>query len=96
MKVLVACLEDKQYEYQGPAGHLHQSTTWPHFWMPCVIGDDWLQRVNCQVRAAPVDVRQLDGCMFVLYETRKDAVSFATWIPEALAAVEHGYRTMRG
>ena len=96
MKVLVACLEDKAFEYQGHAGQLHHSPVWPHFWMPCVRGDDWLQRVNCQVRPPPVDVRLLDACMFVLYESRQDAEAFAAWVPEALAAVEHGYRTMRG
>lgn len=96
MKVLVACLEDKAFEYQGPAGQLNQSSTWPHFWMPCVMGDDYLQRVNCLVEATPVDVRLLDGCMFVLYQERKDAEAFAAWIPDALASVDHGYKTMRG
>lgn len=34
--------------------------------------------------------------MFVLYQSRQDAEDFCAWIPEALAAVEHGYRIMRG
>ncbi|MBA2964682.1 MULTISPECIES: hypothetical protein [Ramlibacter] len=96
MRVLVACLEDKSFEFKGNAGQLNQSATWPYFWMPCVMGDDYLQRANCLVEAVPVDVRLLDGCMFVLYQARKDAEAFAAWIPDALAAVEHGYRTMRG
>jgi hypothetical protein len=96
MKVLVACLEDKAFEFQAHAGDLHHSAAWPHFWMPCVRGDDWFQRVSLLSRAAPVDVRQLDGVMFVLYQSRQDAEAFATWVPEALAEVERGYRTMRG
>jgi hypothetical protein len=95
MKISVVCLEDKSFEYQGAAGQLNQSPTWPYFWMPCVIGDDYHQRVNCQVKAAPVDVQLLEGRMFITYQSRQDAEAFAAWIPEALAAVEQGYRTMR-
>jgi len=96
MKLLVACLEDKAFEYQGPTGQLNSSPTWPYFWMPCVMGDDYLQRVNCMVKEAPLVVRVLDGNMFILYQSRVDAEAFAAWIPEALTAVDYGYRTMRG
>lgn len=96
MKVLVACLEDKAFEYQSHAGDLNHSSAWPHFWMPRVMGDDWFQRANCPLRSPPVDVRRLDDCMFVLYQSRHDAEAFSAWIPEALGAVERGYRTMRG
>lgn len=64
--------------------------------MPCVMGDDWFHRVSFRGETSPLDVRCLDGCMFVIYQSRQDAEALAAWIPEALAAVEHGYRTMRG
>lgn len=57
MNMLVACLEDKSFEYQGSAGQLNQSSFWPYFWMPCVMGDDYLPRVNCPVKAESVDIR---------------------------------------
>jgi len=96
MKLLVACLDDRAFEYQGHADELNQSPTWPYFWMRGVMGDDWLQRVSFQGQTPPCDVRRLDDCMFVLYQSRLDAEAFSSWIPEAVAAVEHGYRTMRG
>lgn len=96
MKLLVACFEDKTFEFQGAAGDLRHSSEWPHFWMPCVMGDDWFQRVNFRSETPPLDVRSMDGCMFVLYQCRQDAEALSAWIPEALASVEHGYRTMRG
>lgn len=96
MTILVACLEDKSFEFQGHAGDLNYSDTWPHFWMRCVMGDDWFQRANCPLQTPPLYVRHLDGYMFVLFQLRTDAEAFCAWIPEALAAVDHGYRTMRG
>lgn len=77
MKVLVACLEDKAFEFQGHAGDLHHSPAWPHFWMPCVMGDDWFQRANCPLRTAPLYVRLLDANRFVLFQTRQDAEVFS-------------------
>ena len=96
MKILVACLEDKAFEYQGEVGMLNYSQTWPHFWMPCVMGDDWLQRTNCPIQAAPVDFRRLDSCAFALYASKEEAVRFVSWLAEAAEAVSAGYRTMRG
>lgn len=89
MKVLVACLEDKAFEFQGHAGDLHHSDVWPYFWMPCVMGGDWL-RVNCPLHTPPLYVRVLDAYMVVLFQTRRDAEAFSTWIPEALVPVDHG------
>lgn len=42
------------------------------------------------------DAAAFDACMFVLYQSRQDAEAFSAWFPEALAAVERGYRTLRG
>jgi hypothetical protein len=69
----VACLEDKSFEFQGVVGGLKYSPEWPYFWMRCVMGDDWLQRVSFQGSTPPPDVRTLDDCMFVLYQARQDA-----------------------
>lgn len=96
MNILVACLEDKAFEFLGAAGDLHHSDTWPCFWMPCVMGDDWFQRANCPLRTPPLYVRPLDGYIFVLFQLRTDAEAFSAWIPEALEAVDLGFRTMRG
>lgn len=96
MKVLVACLDDRAFEYQGHAGDLNHSPTWPYFWMPCVRGDDWFQRVSFQGEAPPIDVRRLEDCIFVIYQSREDAEAFSFWIPVALTEVDAGYRTMRG
>jgi hypothetical protein len=96
MKILVACVEDKTFEYRGEAGEINYSPTWPHFWMRRVMGDDWLQQVSCDVRTPPVDVRHIDSLMFVLYASRQDAEALCAWIPQALSEVQEGYRTMRG
>ena len=96
MKVLVVCLEDKTFEFQGQAGDLRHSDVWPHFWMPCVMGDDWFQRVNCPLQSPPLYVRPLDAYLLVLFQSRQDAEDLSAWIPAALAAVDQGYRTMRG
>lgn len=95
MKLLVACLEDKEFEFRAD-GVPSYSEEWPYFWMRCVMGDDWLQRVSFQGKAPPLAVRTLDDCMFVLFQERQDAEAFAAWLPGAHAAVENGYRTMRG
>ena len=95
MKLLVACLEEKAFEFRGEAGELRCSPEWPYFWMCCVMGDDYLQRVSFQGQTPPFDVRCLDDCIFVIYQFRKDAEALSAWIPEALAEVENGYRTMR-
>lgn len=96
MKVLVACLEDREFECRCEVGGLNYSQTWPHFWMPCPMGDDWLQRVSWDGQTPPLDFRSIDSVQFALFASRQDAKAFSTWLPEADAASEHGYRTMRG
>lgn len=96
MKLLVACLEDKEFEYRDEDGELRYSPEWPYFWKRCVMGDDWLQRVSFQGKTPPLDVRTIDNCMFVLCQSRQDAEALIGWFPEADAAVRHGYNTMRG
>ncbi len=96
MKVLVACVEDKMFEYRGECGELNHSPSWPYFWMRCVMGDDWFQRVNCEVQTPPIEVKQIDSLQFVLYQSRQDAEAFSAWLPKAIADVKEGYRTMRG
>lgn len=58
--------------------------------------DDWLQRFCFLGEVAPVDVRQLDDVMFVLYARLNDAQELVAWFPEAEAAARGGYNTMRG
>jgi hypothetical protein len=96
MNVLVACVEDHAFEFRCEAGELNYSPAWPHFWMRRVWGDDWFQRVSCEVSTPPVDVRHIDALQFILYASRQDAEDFCAWIPKALSAVQEGYRTMRG
>lgn len=96
MKLLIACLDDKSFEYRTEVDGLKFSQEYPYFSVPCVIGDDWLQRYCFRGEVAPVDVRQLDDVMFVLYAGRNNAQELVAWFPEAAAAVRNGYHTMRG
>ena len=66
--------------------------------MRCVMGDDWLQRVNsCAVLAfKPRLVRFSGDAVFVVWDTERQAIEFAEWLAYAREAVREGYRTMRG
>ncbi|MFO1245265.1 MAG: hypothetical protein U1E71_08810 [Ramlibacter sp.] len=96
MKVLVACLEDKSFEYTGSADGLEHSSEWPFFSMDFPRGDDWLRRLNCLSKATPVDVRKLDTAMFVLYQTCADANEFAEWLKEGREQQAYNYNHLHG
>jgi hypothetical protein len=96
MKVLVACLEDRSFEYTGVADGLQHSPEWPFFSMDFPQGDDWLRRLNCLSKVVPIDVRKLDTAMFVLYETRAGANEFSEWLRSSREQLVYNYNHLRG
>ena len=66
------------------------------FWMRCVQGDDWLQRVTSDLPFRPQLVRVTDRVAFVVVANIEEATQFMSWLAAAEEAVQHGYRTMRG
>ncbi|MCX7110098.1 MAG: hypothetical protein WCI11_10475 [Candidatus Methylumidiphilus sp.] len=96
MKVLVACIDDREFEVLVDVHELCYDRASNHFSMPCVMGDDWFQRVNCGLELNPIDVRYIDRSAFVLLGKRDEAQQFSDWLVEAEEKVVYGYRNMRG
>ena len=96
MNVLVASIEDKEYDSRARANEIGYETEKQSFSMPRPIGDDWLQRINHRPAIAPELVRIEGRTMFVVFHSLKCAQDFSAWLVSAEAEAEHGYRTMRG
>lgn len=96
MKVLISSMEAPALEIEANVSDLNYDQEKGYFWMRCVMGDDWLQRVTSSLSCPPRIVRTTDKVMFVLFDHECDSGRFAVWLDEAQAAVDYGYRTMRG
>lgn len=96
MNVLVACAEDKSYDFRMIVYDIGYEEEKTNFFMPRPIGDDWLQRINHKPNPPPELVRIQDQAFFVLFQKRKSAEAFSAWLVDAEAEAQHGYRTMRG
>lgn len=98
MRVLISSLSTEAIERDIEVGELNFEQENGNFWMRCVIGDDWLQRVNSSARLefVPKLVRHSSKVTFVVYETEGQAQKFEDWLRYAQEQVRESYRTMRG
>ena len=96
MKVLLSSIEDQTSESVAVVSEINYDREKGHFWMRCVMGDDWFQRVTSPPEHKPRIVRAADNLMFVVFDLQSESERFSIWLAEAQAAVEYGYRTMRG
>ena len=96
MIVLVASIEDKEYDSRATVHEIGYEIEKQNFSMPRPIGDDWLQRINHRPTIAPELVRIEGRTMLVVFHSLKCAQDFSAWLASAEAEAQHGYRTMRG
>ena len=96
MKVLISSIEDQTRESEAVVDELNYEADKGHFWMRCVMGDDWFQRVTSFLPHRPRIVRTADKLMFVVFDLQSESEGFSAWLAKAQADVEYGYRTMRG
>jgi hypothetical protein len=95
MTLIIVSL-DENTEVELSLGDLNYDADSGQFWMRCVMGDDWFQRVTSRLEFRPRYVRFVNGVAIVVFDQRVQSDAFCSWLDEALAAVEYGYRTMRG
>jgi len=96
MKILISSLEAPIDESEFEIDELNYDREKGCFWMRCVMGDDWFQRVTSSLPYKPLLVRFVDRLIFVVFSLQSEAEQFLVWLSEAKAAVDYGYRTMRG
>ena len=98
MRVLISSLSAVAREREVEVGELNFEQDKGNFWMQCVMGDDWLQRVNSSARLEfpPKFVRNSANVAFVVFETEFQAQQFEDWLIYAQEQVRKGFRTMRG
>ncbi|MEZ5593549.1 MAG: hypothetical protein R3F53_23725 [Gammaproteobacteria bacterium] len=98
LKVLVSAFEDQSSDRSFEVADLSYDRDDNNFSMRCVMGDDWLQRVNskyeCELK--PQIVRFSDNVVFIVFSSNIELDVFEKWLRSALNKVEEGYRTMRG
>ena len=96
MKISISCTDDHSLKSEVVVYSLSFDVSTQIFYMPCPMGDDWLQRLNCPLKASPIAIHFQMGAASVAFASRNDAESFALWLQDAEAAAQHGYATMRG
>lgn len=98
MRVLISSLSAVAKEREVEVGELNFEQDKGNFWIQCVMGDDWLQRVNSSARLEfpPKLVRYSANVAFVVFETECEAQQFEDWLFYAQEQVRKGFRTMRG
>ncbi len=96
MKVLISSIEDQTRESEAVVSELNYDPDKGQFWMRCVMGDDWFQRVTSFLPHRPRIVRTADKFMFVVFDLQSESERFSDWLAKAEAAVDDGYRTMQG
>ena len=95
MKILISSI-DHESESEVEVSELHYDRAKGSFWMRCVAGDDWFQQVTSELSFKPRVIRFVDRIGFVVFNLRSEAEQFASWLVEAQATVDEGFRTMRG
>lgn len=98
MKVLISSLDSSSSDCEVEISELNFEREKGNFWMRCVMGNDWLQRINSSATLgfSPRVVRFTDSVVFVVYETGGQAHEFESWLQHAQEQVREGYSTMRG
>jgi hypothetical protein len=97
MKVLISALELTAEDLEVTVSEqLHFDQESKQFWLRCVAGDDWFQRVTSNLPFKPRLVRYSEDAVFVVFDARSEAIALCAWLHEAQEAVRHGFATMRG
>ena len=96
MKVLIFSLEERTYRNEIEMGELNYDYEQNHFWMRCVMGADWFQRVTSSLEFTPKVVRFSSQIAFVVFNLTSESEKFRLWLVYAEEKVKEGYRTMRG
>lgn len=96
MKILISSIEDQAYATEMEVGELNYEREKEHFWMRCVRGDDWFQRVTSSFDFSPQAVRFADRVAFVVFDLTSECEKFYAWLVKAEDQIREGYRTMRG
>lgn len=96
MKVELTCDENQTFQMTIEVRTLNFDSENKTFSMPLIMGDDWLQKVNCLLSVKPTRVNIEGGRGCIHFERFHDAAAFGYWLIEGNAKVEEGFRTMRG
>ncbi len=56
--------------------------------------DDWARTENFDLRTADAVVDLEAGCLVIAFPSKATRDQFETWLQEANAKAEHGYKTM--
>ena len=98
MKILISTLDDQSSEREVEVGELNYEREEGNFWMRCVMGDDWFQRVNscASLDFTPKAVRFSSDISFVVFDNGSQVEQFENWLKDAESKVREGFRTMRG
>lgn len=96
MRVVVASIEDPEYDFRMGVTAIAYTGADRVFSIPRPIGDDWLQRINHRPAIVPELVRIEGNAMFVLFHSRNGAQEFAAWLESAAVESQDGFRSMRG
>ncbi len=89
-------LEDEGSEMDVEVRELNYDRESGRFWMRCIMGDYWFQRVTSSFPFGPRIVRFVDSAVFVAFDLISQADQFTSWLSEAGVAVDEGFRTVRG
>lgn len=96
MNVVICCIEDPIYGMRLTASQLDFNQDSGSFSMPCIMGDDWFQKVNYVPSPPASVVRFIEDTALVVFHLQADAEKFEQWLTRANLEVEHGFRTMQG
>ena len=96
MKILISALDTPAHELDCSVDALYYDIDEGTFWMRCVSGDDWRQRITSNLPFRPQLARFTDRVAFVVVANVEEATQFMSWLAAAEETVQHGYRTMRG
>lgn len=96
MKILISSIEDQVYKTEVEVSELNYDPSTKQFWMRCVMGDDWFQRVTSAFDFGPKVVRFSNEICFLAFDLTSECEKFSFWVAQAEEKVREGYRTMRG
>ena len=96
MKIELSCSDDVKFRVSMDVYALTYETIEREFSMPLCVGDDWMQKIKCEMDVAPSRIHlQWDKAM-IHFERKSDAEEFAGWLKVSESKAREGYATMRG
>lgn len=96
MKILILALDTPTHELDCSVDTLYYDKDGGTFWMRCVSGDDWRQRITSKLPFRPQLARFTDRVAFGVVANDEEATQFMSWLAATEETVQHGYRTKRG